>query len=725
MKSKKRLLITGISGHLGSNLAFCLKDTYEILGLYHSRRVSLKGVQTRWADLRSLSHAEAVVREFNPHIVIHCAAQADVDSCEIDPEQAREANVQSTANLVKTLEGLKAKFIQISTDLVYDGSKGQYRESDKTKPVNYYGLTKLDAEREALKSEGALILRTNFFGWGMQPKRSLAQWVLAQLKNKEAIQGFTDVIFSSMYTFDLANVIQKAIKKNLKGVYNCASSTSMSKYDFLLRIAQKTELDTQLISPVSVEQFPFKAKRAKNLSLDVTKLSKDLGEDLPTLEVAMDHFIRDLDKNYPVSMLAELEKTAYRPYLNFIPYGRQAIDDDDVKAVSEVLVSPNLTQGPNIEEFERQLAKYTGAAFCIAVNSGTSALHIACLAAGVGKGDEVITSPITFVASANCAAYCGAKPIFADIDKKTYNLSVSSLEKKLSAKTKAVIAVHFAGQSCDMEAIKKVVAKAEKKYSHKIYIIEDASHALGSLYRKTQVGSGEFSDMTVLSFHPVKHITTGEGGALLTNDKTLHRKSFLFRSHGITTFPDEFIQQNEAFDPGDGEEKTPVRRTWYYEQQFLGFNYRITDLQCALGLTQLKKLPAFIQRRREIVKQYNKAFQGVKFVQVPYEAPENISNFHLYVLLFDFPAIGKTRNQVISELRNLGILTQVHYIPVHTQPYHQKHFGARRGDCPEAEAYYQKCLSIPLFPALTDIEIQKVIEAVKKVIGAPEYAYAH
>jgi len=723
MKSKKRLLITGVSGHLGSNLAYCLKDTYEILGLYHSRRVSLKGIQARWADLRSLSHTEAVVREFNPHIIIHCAAQADVDSCEMDPEHALEANVISTANLVKTLEGLKAKFVQISTDLVYDGGKGQYTEIDKAKPVNYYGITKLDAEREALKSAGALVLRTNFFGWGMQPKRSLAQWVMAQLKNKEAIQGFTDVMFSSLYTFDLADIIHKAIKKDLKGIYNCGSSTAMSKYDFLRRIAQKTELDAQLIQPVSVEQFPFKAKRAKNLSLDVAKLSRDLGEELPTIETAIDHFIRDVDKNYPASMLSELEKTSYRPYLNFIPYGRQAIDDEDVKAVSEVLISPNLTQGPKIEEFERKLAKYVTADFCVAVNSGTSALHIACLAAGVTEGDEVITSPNTFVASANCAAYCGARPVFADIDDKTYNLSPEAVEQRISARTKAVIAVHFAGQSADMEAIKEIVNKAEKKFGHKIYIIEDASHALGSQYKGTRVGCCFYSDMTVFSFHPVKHITTGEGGAVLTNDKALHRKFCLYRSHGITTFPDEFIQQDKAFDPGDNEEKTPVRRSWYYEQQYLGFNYRITDLQGALGLTQLKKLPEFIKRRRAIVEQYNEAFAGIKTLRTPFESTESFSNFHLYVLLFDFVAINKTRNQVISELRDLGILTQVHYIPVHTQPFHQREFGSRWGDCPKAERYYEKCLSIPLFPAMTDAEIQKVITAVKKVIGVHEHVY--
>jgi len=297
---KKKLLITGVSGFLGSNLAFCFKNQYEILGLYHSRSVNLKGIATKEVDLRLFSSTDAMIKEFKPEVVIHCAAQADVDACEVNRDQAFELNVGTTANLIKALKNAPTKLIQISTDLVYDGSKGMYTEEDQARPVNYYGMTKLASEQEALKDERSLILRTNFFGWpirlpgeGTEPRRTLAQWAMAELGEGRPIKGFTDVHFSSIYTFDLAVLIAKIIEKNLKGVYNCASSTSLSKYEFIYQLAQKAGFDTQLIQPVSVDQFPFKAKRAKNLSLNVTKLSRDLQESLPSLEQSIEDFIRD------------------------------------------------------------------------------------------------------------------------------------------------------------------------------------------------------------------------------------------------------------------------------------------------------------------------------------------------------------------------------------------------------------------------------------------------
>lgn len=302
MNNKKRILVTGVSGLLGSNLAFCLKDRYDILGLYHSRRISLAGVSSRWADLRSFCHTEVILREFNPHVVIHCAAQADVDTCELEPQRALESNVVSTTNLVKSLENFETKLIHISTDLVYDGSKqGLYSELDQSRPVNYYGITKLDAEREALKKERSLVLRTNFFGWGISPRRSLAQWLIEELKTGRDVQGFTDVYFSSLYTFDLAGLILKMIDKNLSGIYNCGSANAISKYEFLLQLAKKTGLNAQQIHAGSVDQFPFKAKRAKNLSMNVTKLAKDLAVRLPTSEESLDHFVADLGRDYPSS----------------------------------------------------------------------------------------------------------------------------------------------------------------------------------------------------------------------------------------------------------------------------------------------------------------------------------------------------------------------------------------------------------------------------------------
>jgi len=398
-----------------------------------------------------------------------------------------------------------------------------------------------------------------------------------------------------------------------------------------------------------------------------------------------------------------------------IPYGRQSIDEQDVAAVCSVLRSDWLTQGPKVAEFESALCDETDADFGVCLNSGTSALHIACLAAGVGHGDEVITSPITFVASANCAVYCGAKPVFADIYPDTYNISPEEIEKKITSHTKAIIPVNFAGQSCDMDAIRQIVRAAEKKYGHKIYVIEDACHALGSLYKNKKVGSCAFSDMTVMSFHPVKHITTGEGGAVLTNDKVLANRMRLFHNHGITRDPKQFTFSEEVSVPSTPSSmlSAPSSPPFYYEMHELGYNYRITDIQCALGLSQLKKFPRFCKRRREIVNQYNAAFKDLRYIQIPFEANSCDSNFHLYVLLFDFEKINIDRAEFMLELRQKGIQTQVHYIPVYLQPFYRKHFGTNLGDCPNAEQYYKNCLSIPLYPMLKDSEAEYIVKTIK------------
>ncbi|MFQ5685296.1 MAG: UDP-4-amino-4,6-dideoxy-N-acetyl-beta-L-altrosamine transaminase [Candidatus Scalindua sp.] len=396
-----------------------------------------------------------------------------------------------------------------------------------------------------------------------------------------------------------------------------------------------------------------------------------------------------------------------------IPYGTQLINNNDVKAVVDALYSPLIAQGPRVERFEKSLAEKCDAEYAVVVNSGTSALHIACLAAGVKRGDEVITSPNTFVASANCTIYCGGKPVFADIDKRTYNISPSEIEKRITQNTKAIIPVHFAGQSCDMESISQIVKEAERKYGHKIFIIEDGCHALGSEYKSSKVGACAYSDMTVMSFHPVKHITTGEGGAVLTNDKFLSEKLVIFRSHGITKEPEKLINKDSYFASTSINNTPYINQWWYYEQIDLGYNYRMTDLQGALGLSQLEKLDYFCKKRSDIVRRYNKAFNGLKNIQIPFESKECDSNFHLYVLLIDFDQMDIKRSQYMIELKKKGIQTQVHYIPVNIQPYYQEKFRTGWGDCPNAEEYYQKCISIPLFPSMTNNEVERVINSIK------------
>lgn len=698
---KKRVLITGISGLLGNNLALSLRERYELMGLYHSHPVMIDGIQTRFSDLLSEDSLRACVNDFEPDVVIHCASVTNVDFCETNRDLARRVCVSGTRSLATSLEP-RAKLVYISTDLVYDGKKGNFSESDPVNPLNHYGKCKHEGELESLRHADALVLRTNIFGWNIQDKLSLAEWILNELTNKRPIRGFTDATFSSIYTMELARLLDQSLQKDLRGVYNCGSSTSLSKYEFAVLLAKRFGLDASLIRPISIDDFHLMAKRGKNLSLDIGKLAGALDSLPPGLADSIESFHRDFATGLPERIKKNNPVCAQYPRLDFIPYGRQSVDQDDIQAVVDVLKSSHLTQGPKIAEFEEDLCRTTGAGCAVAVNSGTSALHIACLAAGIGEGDEAITSPNTFVASANCVVYCGGTPVFADIDPKTYNLSPEEIERKITPKTKAVIPVHFAGHSCEMEKIHAVVKAAERKHGHKIYMIEDASHALGSLYQGRQVGSCVFSDMAVLSFHPVKHITTGEGGAVLTNDTSLNKKLRRLRSHGITSAPPEFVLEKGSTSP------------WYYEMIELGYNYRITDIQCALGLSQMRKLSGFLKRRREIVHHYNERFKNIEALRTPYESPDCYSNFHLYVLLFDFEKIGTDRSKLMIDLKGRGIQTQVHYIPVYSQPFYQQRFGTRWGDCPQAESYYKQCLSIPLFPAMTDGDVDNVINEILK-----------
>jgi perosamine synthetase len=379
-----------------------------------------------------------------------------------------------------------------------------------------------------------------------------------------------------------------------------------------------------------------------------------------------------------------------------LPYGRQWIDDDDIAAMIEVLRGDFLTQGPTVQQFEQALAEYCGALYAVAVNSGTSALHIAALAAGVGKGDIGITSPITFVASANCIAYCGGTPRLVDINPATANIDVDLLEKACAEyKPKVIIPVDFTGQPADLPQIKKIAE------NYGALVIEDAAHSLGASYMddgvEYKVGACAHADMTILSFHPVKHITTGEGGAVLTNDETLYERLLEFRTHGITKDPAKLRRNDGA---------------WYYEQQSLGLNYRITDFQSALGLSQMRKLDDFVAKRRELVRLYKEALKDVAGVKLLTEQPNKRSSYHLLVALIEN---GK-RREVFDRLQEQNIRVQVHYIPVHFQPFYQENFGFRAGDFPNAEKYYEQCISLPMFPAMTAGDVERVADALRAAL---------
>ena len=380
-----------------------------------------------------------------------------------------------------------------------------------------------------------------------------------------------------------------------------------------------------------------------------------------------------------------------------IYYGKQNISEDDIREVVEVLRSDFLTQGPMIERFEKCVAEYCGAKYAVAVSNGTAALHIACLAARLGEGDVLWTSPITFVASANCARYCGADVDFVDIDINTYNMSVETLEEKLRTvkrKPKMVVPVHLAGQSCDMKRIHELAQE------YGFMVMEDACHAMGADYLGKKVGCCEFSDMTVFSFHPVKIVTTGEGGMVLTNNKDLYEKLCLYRNHGITR--NETFMTHETDGP------------WYYQQLELGFNYRMTDIQAALGYSQMKRLDEFVQRRRYLADRYSKLLKDLP-VKLPGVIETASPSWHIYVIQVQFDKVERNKKEIFAEMRKKGVALNLHYIPVHTQPYYQR-LGHSESECPNAMQYYEEALTLPLYYSLTDQQQENVVKCLREVL---------
>lgn len=391
--------------------------------------------------------------------------------------------------------------------------------------------------------------------------------------------------------------------------------------------------------------------------------------------------------------------------MNLIPYSRQFIDKEDIKEVVKVLKSDFITQGPKIPEFEQSLADYCGCNYAVVFNSGTSALHGAYSALGLKKGDEFITSPVTFTATSNAGLYLGAKPVFVDVEKDTGNIDTSKIQAKITKKTKLLVPVHYAGHPVNL----KIISQIAKKYN--LFVVEDACHALGAKYKKRRaqskeqksedwikIGSCKYSDMTALSFHPVKHITTGEGGAVLTNNKEFYNKLLMFRSHGIT--------KDRLINKSDGD--------WYYEMQFLGYNYRMTDIQAALGISQIRKLDSFIERRREIAEIYNKAFKNNSWFDIPVEKDYAFSSYHLYPIRLKYAYKDKKR-EIFYKLRKRGLGVQTHYIPVYRHPYY-KELGYKKGLCPLAEDFYQREISIPVYPVMSNGNINYVIQSLSNNI---------
>ena len=621
-------------------------------------------------------------QQLKADIVVNCIGLTNVEACEEDEKLAAYTNVEIAQNIAQASKLSKVKLVHISTDHLFDGTKAYASELEKKVPVNAYGRTKSQGEDVVLDTyPDALVIRTNFFGWGPSYKPSFSDKILNSIERNTPIQLFDDVYYTPVSVASLREHILPLVEKSANGIFNVTSSERITKYEFGCQLADAFGYSKNLIEPISIESIPGLTQRPKDMSLSNHKLSVFLSKSIPSLKEQ-------------ILALKEEEKQQHERLV--IPYGRQDVSQKDIDAVVDVLRSDFITQGPVIQQFEARVADYCGANYAYACNSATSALHIACLALGVGEGDLVWTSPISFVASSNCALYCNAKVDFVDIDGATYNMSPTALEKKLEeAKAKGrlpkvVIPVHLAGQSCEMEQIHAL----SKTYGFKI--IEDASHGIGAQYKDQPIGSCAYSDITVFSFHPVKIITTGEGGMCLTNDPNLSLLLARYRSHGITR------QAAEMSKVPDGP--------WYYEQLNLGLNYRMNDIQAALGLSQMDRLDEFIEKRRTIARRYNELLVN-SIVEIPQQHPDTNSSWHLYIIRLK-KNTKISHKQLFEKFRASGILVNIHYIPIYRQPYY-KELGFSSAGFDEAEKYYEEAISVPIFPTLSQEEQRKVISLIE------------
>lgn len=676
---------------LAFNWSDYLKNDAEVILGIHSRTPETTGFETVRIDFDSYKNLLKIIDSLDLDIIINCMGYTNVENCEINPEQAFKVNSHYASLVSLVTKKLNIKLVHISTDHLFNGNSQDYSESSLMSPLNSYAKSKEQGEKDVFKNdENALIIRTNFFGWGPSYKKSFSDYIISNLENNKPISLFSDVFYNPILISELASAVDELIIKDSSGIYNVVSDENISKYDFGIKISDEFKLDSSLIRSVKFSERKDLVNRPLNMTLSINKLKKE-GVVISSLRNQL-------------KTLKKQRKNSNVESNKIIPYGRQNISKKDIESVVEILKSDFLTQGPVVVKFEKAVADYCSSKYGVAVNSATSALHISCLSLGVSKNDIVWTSPITFVASANAAKYCGAKVDFVDIDPRTYNICANKLSEKLKIAEqskklpKVVIPVHLSGQSCDM----KEIYDLSKKYGFKI--IEDASHAIGAKYSGGPVGNCKYSDITVFSFHPVKIITTGEGGMCTTNDSKIAKLLCRFRSHGITRYEEEMTKKSDG--------------PWYYQQLDLGYNYRMTDIHAALGISQLERLDEFIKKRHLIAKKYDNAFKEISVV-TPFQHHKNYSSYHLYILRIKNEIKELNKLNLFKMLRSYGILVNLHYIPVYHHPFYKKE-GYNVEDFPESEKYYEEAISIPIHTMLTNEEQDFIIQNILNFVSRQE-----
>ena len=688
------ILITGGSGLLAINWAIQRRNTDQVHCLMHHRMINIDGVTSHAADLLDLKATRALVEEIAPDIIVHTAGLTNVNECELDPEKSRIANFQTAENVARICAALSIKLVHISTDHLFDGSTALASETHPVAPQNNYARHKYEAEQAVTAHhQDALVIRTTFFGWGPHYRRSFSDNILDMLENEGDLHMFDDVFFTPLSTRRLIDLTHRVIDLGYSGILNICGGERISKYEFSVKLAKVFGHDPDFIQPVQAGRRRSHVRRPQDLSLSSSRMNELLG----LAPATVDEVIDDLKTDLPLrDEIRRLDKV--------IPYGKHYVDQNDINAVVKTLQSGSLTQGPTIPAFEKRIAEYVGVQYAVAVSSATAGLHLAYKALGLGPGQSVLTSPITFVSTANAAEFCGGKARFADVDSETVNLDYVGAEKAIASHDdiSIVAPVLFGGAADGMPELATMARARGKK------IVEDAAHGLGGAYQcGAKIGSCKYSDCTVFSLHPVKSIAAGEGGIITTNDEATYRSLLRLRSHGINKNDDPFVATENAFTDG-------ALNPWYYEMRDIGYHYRITDIQISLAMSQLDKLDAFIQRRRDLVHRYREWCRNLPFLEHAQNIDPDCSANHLFVGAFDFAQINFNRNTFMHALRTENIISQVHYIPVVMQPYYANQ-GNRIKDFPAAAAYYDKALSLPLYYALEDAELSHVMKVIERL----------
>lgn len=700
--TKKKVLVTGGAGLLASSAWLEMQDRWDLTLVVRSMEKAPSGIKTLACALEEEAKVRSILKSNRPDLVIHAAGMTSVEECEKNKYQAHTLNVLVSRIMARETKRQGIRLIHISTDHFASETK-QSDEQEIGFPQNTYALTKLQGEYEVLSAhDSAIIARTNFFSWGLPHRKTFFDNIVNNLREGHSVTVFSDVIFNPLSGAQLLDYLDQLDTAGVKGVFNVVGDEVLSKHNFGLKVAEAFKLDKKFLQTGKLSDAKTLVKRPFNLGLSNSKMKKALSiQATPSMSDMLSN-LAQLENNHKDRIQAAFSNNSSK----FISYGRQSILDQDYESVIAALGNPYLTQGPKVEEFENRLAEMVGAKYAVAMCNWTAGLHMAVLAAGVGPGDNVITSPITFVASSNCAIYAGANPHFADIDPDTLNICperVEELCRKLG-KVKAIIPVHFGGAPCDMKKLKEIADR------YGAVLIEDAAHAVGGSYLSGEkTGNPLYSKMVGFSFHPVKNVTTGEGGLITTNDEDVYRHLLRLRSHGISKGSDPFLNQEQAYTDGK-------INPWYYEMQEIGFNYRITDLQCALGLSQISRLEGMHSNRVAIANQYDKAFGGQKHITLKQNKTRKQSGNHLYVLSVDYKALGVSRIEVMNKLRERHIGSHVHYIPVYRQPFYQQNYPVDLSHFPNTEAYYQSALTLPMYSSMTQDEVQRVIDSVLEVI---------